>query len=353
MRPAEKPGSASRATTLLALSMVETLPVPDLSDASILRMVAGIRPCRRGGLRIEAEQLGSDAGGKLVVHNYGHGGCGVTIGLGTADEVVRLVDEHAGPGIPVTVLGAGVVGLMTAWRLQEAGHPVRLIAEKPGTETVSTVAGAVWLPVGLEFGLTPERLAWFHGILRRSIDGLRGLPPGFGVEELPVYEPEGAPAYQECFDNGTLEPPTPLDALPVGVGQRPGRVFRTLFMHTPRLLRALMAGIEARGGVFEYRRIERMEEIGTLAEPVVVNCLAMGSRTLFGDSAMYPARGMLVVMKPQELGYIVHDGYKYMFPREDGLILGGCFLEDDWRDEPDEAVCRAILAHHRRFFGQG
>lgn len=338
---------------LLALPMVETLPIPDLSDASILRMVAGIRPCRHGGLRIEAERLGSDAKGKLVIHNYGHGGCGVTIGLGTADEVVRLVHEHAGPRTPVTVLGAGVVGLMTAWRLQEAGHPVRLIAEKPGTETVSAVAGAVWLPTGLEFGSTPEQVSWFHRILRRSIDGLRALPDGFGVEELPVYEPEGAPAYQEFFDNGTLEPPTPLDVLPVGAAQRPGRVFRTLFMHTPLLLRSLIAGLRARGAVFEFRRIERVEEIGTLAEPVVVNCLAMGSRTLFGDSAMFPARGMLVLMKPQKLGYIVHDGYKYMFPREDGLVLGGCFLEDDWRDEPDEVICREILAHHRKFFGQG
>ncbi len=335
--------------------MVETLPVPDLSEASIQRYVAGIRPCRRGGLRIEAERLGSDAGGKLVVHNYGHGGCGVTIGLGTGDEVVRLVREHAGEGagVPVAVLGAGTVGLMAALRLLEAGHRVRIIAEKPGTETVSVVAGAVWLPTGVEFGSTPERVRWFHAILHRSIDGLRALPERFGVEELPVYEPVGAPAYQEFFDNGTLDAPTPLEVLPVGAKVQPGRVFRTLFMHTPRLLRSLMDEIRARGGVFETRRIGRVEEIGDLAEPVAVNCLAMGSRTLFGDSAMFPARGMLVMMKPQKLGYIVHDGYKYMFPREDGLVLGGCFLPDDWRDEPDESICREILGHHRRFFGQG
>jgi glycine/D-amino acid oxidase-like deaminating enzyme len=332
--------------------MVETLPIPDLSDASILRTVSGIRPCRRGGLRIEAEMLGSDAGSKLVIHNYGHGGCGVTIGLGTGDEVVRLVDRHCEPDAPVAVLGAGAVGLMAALRLLESGRTVRIIAERPGTETVSVVAGAVWLPTGVAFGDTAERTAWFHGILHRSIDGLRALPERFGVEELPVYEPASAPPYPEFFDNGTLVPPTSLDILPVGVKVQPGRVFRTLFMHTPRLLQSLMDEIRARGGEFETRRIGRVEEIGQLAEPVAVNCLAMGSRTLFGDAAMYPARGMLVMMKPQRLGYIVHDGYKYMFPREDGLVLGGCFLQDDWLDEPDEAVCAEILAHHRAFFGQ-
>ena len=60
---------------------------------------------------------------------------------------------------------------------------------------------------------------------------------------MPVYEPEGAPAYQEFFDNGTLEAPTPLEVLPVGATVQPGRVFRTLFMHTPRLLRSLIEGV--------------------------------------------------------------------------------------------------------------
>lgn len=332
--------------------MAETFPAPDLSEANFLRTVSGLRPCRRGGLRLEAETLGSDAGRKVVVHNYGHGGCGVTIGFGTADEAVRLVDEAAGPVEPVAVLGAGAVGLMTALRLLESGRKVRVIAEKPATRTVSVVAGAIWLPTGIEFGATGERTAWFHGILRRSIAALRALPERFGVEELPVFEPDHAPMHAEFFDHGTLEPPTPLDRLPVGARNQPGRMFRTLYMHTPRLLRALADEVAARGGVFETRRMNRVEEIGGLPEPVAVNCLAMGARDLFGDTAMYPARGMLVLMKPQRLGYIVHDGYRYMFPRDDALVLGGCFLEDDWLDEPDEALCRDILAHHRSFFGQ-
>ncbi|MFI4898726.1 MAG: hypothetical protein ACIARR_12995, partial [Phycisphaerales bacterium JB059] len=66
--------------------------------------------------------------------------------------------------------------------------------------------------------------------------------------------------------------------------------------------------------------------------------------------AMYPARGVLVHMKPQPLGYIVHDGYKYMFPREDALVLGGCFDADVDNPTPPEHTVRAILEHHRRFF---
>ncbi len=333
--------------------MIQTLRAPDLSDDAVLRFVGGVRPCRRGGLRIEAERLGSDAGGKAVVHNYGHGGCGVSIAFGTAEEAVRLVDGSLQAGEPVAVLGAGVVGLATAVRLLESGRRVRVIAERVGTETVSAVAGAVWLPTGIEFGDTPQRRAWFHGILRRSIESLRELGAPYGIETLPVYEPEGAPEYPEFFDNGSLGPPRALEVLPIGAAGGPGRVFDTLFMHTPVLLRRLIERVRSLGGRFESRRIERISDLAGVGEPGIVNCLAFGSRDLFDDHAMYPARGMLVLMKPQDLGYIKHDGYRYMFPRRDALVLGGCFIEGDERSEPDEEMCRRILADHRSFWGRG
>lgn len=334
--------------------MVETLTAPDLSDERLLGFKGGLRPCRHGGLRLESETLGSSLGGKMIVHNYGHGGCGVTIGFGCADEVVREVGRAAAAGETVAVLGAGVVGLTSAVRLLEAGYRVRVIAERLGTETVSAVAGALWLPTGIdEFTMGTERLGRFHGILRRSHDTLLALGTDHGVETLPVYEPISAPECPEYFDHGTLASPRPLDRLPIGAEGGPGRVFETMFIHTPRFLRSLIARVQALGGTFEHRRVERLGELATMPERVIVNCLAMGSRELFDDGAVYPARGMLVLMEPQRLGYIKHDGYRYMFPREDALILGGCFLEDDWRSEPDEGICRQILADHRAFWGQG
>ncbi|MEM9374281.1 MAG: FAD-dependent oxidoreductase [Planctomycetota bacterium] len=332
--------------------MIRTLRAPDLSDDAVLRFVGGVRPCRRGGLRIEAEQLGSDAGSVTVVHNYGHGGCGVSIAFGAAEEVVRLIDERLAPDAPVAVLGAGVVGLATAIRLLECGRRVRVIAERAATETVSAVAGALWLPTGIEFGDTPERLSWFHRILNRSVDSLQALDDSYGIERLPVYEPSGAPDQPEFFDNGSIHPPVVLDALPIGADAGPGRVFETLFIHTPVFLPRLVERVRSLGGRFEMRRIRRICEIGRLREPGVVNCLAYGSRDLFDDGAVFPARGMLVLLKPQDLGYIKHDGYRYMFPRRDALVLGGCFIEGDDRPEPDGEICRRILADHRAFWGQ-
>ena len=58
---------------------------PRLANAEILEHKVGLRP-GRPAVRLEAEQLGSTQ----VIHNYGHGGAGVTLSWGCADEVARL-----------------------------------------------------------------------------------------------------------------------------------------------------------------------------------------------------------------------------------------------------------------------
>jgi glycine/D-amino acid oxidase-like deaminating enzyme len=61
-------------------SAVEVLP--GLHGLPVSRMWAGLRPARLSGLRIEREDRGH--GLCPIVHNYGHGGSGFTVGYGTA-----------------------------------------------------------------------------------------------------------------------------------------------------------------------------------------------------------------------------------------------------------------------------
>jgi D-amino-acid oxidase len=66
--------------------------VPEVREKKVLGHAVGLRPGRHA-IRLEAEVVG---GGGVVVHNYGHGGSGVTLSWGCAEEVVGLVKEHAG-----------------------------------------------------------------------------------------------------------------------------------------------------------------------------------------------------------------------------------------------------------------
>ena len=92
------------ATTALTMAApVRTLAtVPDrhfapvkVSADRVIREVVGLRPYRDQGFVVSAER----AGDKLIVHNYGHGGAGITLSWGTASLAVDLVSE---PGAVAT-----------------------------------------------------------------------------------------------------------------------------------------------------------------------------------------------------------------------------------------------------------
>jgi D-amino-acid oxidase len=60
---------------------------PRLRDARVLGHRVGLRPARPA-VRLEAEP--GDGGGPLIVHNYGHGGAGITLSWGCAREAASL-----------------------------------------------------------------------------------------------------------------------------------------------------------------------------------------------------------------------------------------------------------------------
>ncbi len=60
-----------------------TALVPELEGARVLRHKVGLRPARPG---VRLERVGD------VIHCYGHGGAGMTLSWGSADEVAGLAD---------------------------------------------------------------------------------------------------------------------------------------------------------------------------------------------------------------------------------------------------------------------
>lgn len=60
---------------------------PEIAGARILEHRVGLRPAR-DAVRLERAELPD---GRVVVHHYGHGGAGVTVAWGCADEAAELV----------------------------------------------------------------------------------------------------------------------------------------------------------------------------------------------------------------------------------------------------------------------
>ena len=65
--------------------------IPALKHAPVVSAWAGLRPFRAGGVRLESERHLVAGRWRHVVHNYGHGGAGVTLFWGCALEVAELV----------------------------------------------------------------------------------------------------------------------------------------------------------------------------------------------------------------------------------------------------------------------
>ena len=91
-----------------------------VSRERIIREVVGLRPYRPEGFVVDAERVGD----KLLIHNYGHGGAGITLSWGTASLALDLARDFLGARTSragrssrpaahrrFAVLGCGVNGL--------------------------------------------------------------------------------------------------------------------------------------------------------------------------------------------------------------------------------------------------
>jgi D-aspartate oxidase len=66
--------------------------LPSLKGAPVIREAVGLRPYR-DIVRVEVELKETAKGVMKLVHNYGHGGYGVTTAPGTAKYCVKLVKD--------------------------------------------------------------------------------------------------------------------------------------------------------------------------------------------------------------------------------------------------------------------
>ena len=64
---------------------------PAVRGATVIEHLAGLRP---GRPEVRLEESTPDNGGPRIVHNYGHGGSGVTLSWGCAEDVTRILGEQ-------------------------------------------------------------------------------------------------------------------------------------------------------------------------------------------------------------------------------------------------------------------
>ena len=322
------------------------LPRVLVDESRVIRTVAGLRPFRRSGFVVRREALGD----KALVHNYGHGGGGITLSWGSSKLAADLgLQGHSGP---VAVIGSGVMGLSTARLVQEAGFLVTIYTAALPPDTTSNIAGGQFHPFSVfrDSEVTPEFRAQFARALDYSWRRFQIMVgDDYGVRWLPTYVESDSPEEKVIATFPpvnrmlrTAEHPFPIDSM---------RRYDTIYVETGRYLRQMLTDFQVAGGTIAIRKFATPADIAALSESLVFNCTGLGSRDLFNDQDMHPARGQLAILEPQpEVRYAALGDFGYMFPRPDGIILGGTFEVDEWDATPQADDIRRILASQKRFF---
>jgi D-amino-acid oxidase len=329
----------------------------NVAPERVIRTVVGLRPFRATGFVVRAESLDD----KLLVHNYGHGGGGVTLSWGTAYLAADLVRESGKTGA-AAVIGCGVVGLSTARTLQRRGFDVTIYAKDLPPETTSNIAGASWFPSGVveDAKRTPafngqfERAAriahrqyqlligdeygvhWRQQYSLSDADNNGGGGPSWDYEMLRDLFPESRELKKS-------ENPFPAKHV---------HVDSMMFIEPSVYLNAMLRDFYIAGG--RVRRVAYAEprQLASLAENIVLNCTGLGARELFADRELVPVKGQLIALLPQpEVDYAMVTGGLYMFPRRDGIMLGGTFERGVETLDVNREAEQRIMTGHQRIFG--
>jgi D-amino-acid oxidase len=327
------------------------------------------RPMREGAPNMSVERSGE----QIIAHNYGHGGSGWTLGPAAARHVIDLLEAEIGmysKDIPITVIGAGTIGLFSTLELQGRGYSNITVVADSFTELTSHRAGG--LLAHSVMNNTPEIKSLIdqlsieayqfyrtiaeekHPILKKGTSIISFYCQNRG-DSLELYVGKGMQSAKEVvlnFKNGTSRTMVAYDG--------------AIFMNVAVLMNSLRTSLEERQVTFIQKHIADVKEIQT---PIIVNCTGLGARELVHDEKMISVQGHLMMLKdqdPNDINYMVgftHDLKDktrsfYLMPKSlegaglrDIGVIGGTFIKGAGPENPNLEEFDLLVERAKKFYG--
>lgn len=351
-----------------SLRTVHLVP-PHVTVDHIDQTITCIRAHRERIFRVDTEWHTH----KLICNNYGQGGAGWTFLFGCVNESIRHYEHQKAttPSLqnkPITVVGAGCYGLLTAILLARKGHTVRIIAQD--LEGLASYKAAGFFFPRPRKSSTPDECAVFQALGLESYKTLVEIATGnhpfisTGAHLLPAYfAPDIDPGFAPYHAAGLIARPQNV-MIDFGNGKHyAAQEYTTIFINAQELMEELHRNRIQLHIPITIKKIETWDEID---DPVIFNCSGRGARSLSNDQRLIPVQGHLITLKNQpprdQLQYMINakvvqntrgkirDELIYYAPKQSG-ILGITFLRGQDSLTTNHHEFERLLQRCQDFFG--
>ncbi|KAJ7634320.1 hypothetical protein B0H17DRAFT_1107591 [Mycena rosella] len=286
----------------------------------------------------------------------------------TSSESVSILPPNmAEQPKEITVIGAGVIGLTTAIKLQEkAGYQVTIVAEIWPTDHLSPRYTSPWAgghhctaimshdPRDLQMETETFRVLWEMSA------------PGHPAEKCFMRAPQYGYYFEEFSNPRNVETTPDFKFLPKSAlipGAVAGISFTVVSFDPILYLNYLHKRFLAAGGKMVHGSVQHIKQVieggSTVFEgkpptppAAIIVCSGLGARSLGGveDTTVAPVRGQTVILHAPWVDFgatrrkFDEDVVSYMIPRRNGnLVVGGTMGADDWYPLPRPETKLAIL----------
>jgi D-amino-acid oxidase len=351
---------------------------PKLDSAHLGQKILCFRPTREGSPNMSVESRGK----QIIANNYGHGGSGWTLGPGAVRYVIDLLaakmreKNMLKKDIPITIIGAGAIGLFSALELYERGYRNLTIVAKAFENLTSHRAGGLLAPVSMSNAPEVQPL-----IDKIGIEAYK-FYKAIAEKKNPILK-EGAvilPAYFQDREHSGLEPyvgkvmqPAKDVILDFKNGTRREVVAYDdgIFIDAPFMMKSLHKALE--GKVFLIKK--KIQDLQETKTPIIVNATGLGAKELVHDQNMVSVEGHLIMLEdqnPEDINYMILIYYPkgktksgmeierayYLFPKQtpgaparDIGVVGGTFIPNAGPKNPNWEEFDLMIKRAKKFYG--